>query len=638
MKYRPEVDGLRAIAVLPVISYHAGFAGLPGGFVGVDVFFVISGYLITTILLNELADGRYSILRFYERRARRILPALFVVMLACLPVAWFWMLPEQFEEFGRSLIAVPLFSSNVLFWLESNYFAREADLKPLLHTWSLAVEEQYYLLFPPILAGLWAWGTRRAALAVALMAITSLGAFVFLAPRLPEAAFYLSPLRAWELLAGSLCAFAMRDRERVGHPLLSWMGLAMIVGGMLGYRYTFGFPGPFAMLPVAGTALVILFATATAGAGRLLSLRPLVGIGLISYSAYLWHQPLFAFARIRLGTPPPDWIMGGLAVLTLMLAWVTWRYVEAPFRARSTGARPIVVRRDVFAWSALTGTALAAIGVIGVATAGLPVRMDAGYPERARTVEENRAERQAAIGSGVCHFNKRGMNDRIDTFLRAWDCRPDDDSTLKPTTIAVYGDSHAGDKVMALAQAGYDVLQMTGAGCPLLPMDRAPDHHCDRMLERFEAEISRGGIRTVLLSNLFNSQESSPDGLRQLIDYWSGRDVDVLLFTQTPTFADVSDVYMMHGADGVRALREIEEHDFGFADSLATVDTRDVGIIDTTTLLCGTDNDCAPIADGPLLIDQRHLSVEGARRSGANLVELLGPEVMQPPGKAMASD
>ncbi|HRO16168.1 MAG TPA: acyltransferase, partial [Paracoccus sp. (in: a-proteobacteria)] len=152
MRYRPEIDGLRAVAVLPVIFSHAGFDAVSGGFVGVDVFFVISGYLITSILVAELGRGDFSIARFYERRARRILPALFVVIAACLPFAWLWMMPAQLADFGQSVLGVTLFASNILFWLEEGYFAPSSELKPLLHTWSLAVEEQYYLLFPLFLA------------------------------------------------------------------------------------------------------------------------------------------------------------------------------------------------------------------------------------------------------------------------------------------------------------------------------------------------------------------------------------------------------------------------------------------------------------------------------------------------------
>lgn len=206
MKYRPEVDGLRAVAVVPVVLFHAGLPGVSGGFVGVDVFFVISGFLITSILLNDLEAGRFSLVRFYERRARRILPALFFVILCCLPFAWAWMLPQELVAFGKSIAATALFSSNILFWREDGYFAAASELKPLLHTWSLAVEEQYYLFFPVALAVLWRWRKAAVLPGLLLVVLASLAMATYGAQHHPAANFYLLPSRIWELLIGALVA------------------------------------------------------------------------------------------------------------------------------------------------------------------------------------------------------------------------------------------------------------------------------------------------------------------------------------------------------------------------------------------------------------------------------------------------
>jgi len=213
MDYRREIDGLRAVAMMPVVFFHAGFDAFSGGFVGVDVFFVISGYLITSILVEELSQEHFSIVRFHERRARRILPALFFVMLCCMPFAWFWMIPDSLLEFGNSLGAVSLFVSNFLFWQEIGYFAAAAEEKPLLHTWSLAVEEQYYLLYPLLLAVVWHW--KRQWL-VATLVVGAVGSLILadLGTRYrPDAAFYLAPFRAWELLVGSLVAYWLHGRR-----------------------------------------------------------------------------------------------------------------------------------------------------------------------------------------------------------------------------------------------------------------------------------------------------------------------------------------------------------------------------------------------------------------------------------------
>ena len=210
IKYRAEIDGLRALAVIPVIFFHAGFELFRGGFVGVDVFFVISGYLITSILIEDINNKRFSIVNFYERRARRIFPALFFIMFMCIPFAWIWMLPSQMKDFSQSLVAVSLFASNILFWRESDYFAAAAEEKPLLHTWSLAVEEQYYLLFPVFLILAWRFGKNRVFWMMVVMAAISLLLSEWGWRNRSQANFYLAPTRAWELFAGSIAAFIVQ--------------------------------------------------------------------------------------------------------------------------------------------------------------------------------------------------------------------------------------------------------------------------------------------------------------------------------------------------------------------------------------------------------------------------------------------
>ena len=301
LRYRPEIDGLRAIAVIPVILYHADKSLSSGGFVGVDVFFVISGYLITLLLLNDLASERFSILNFYERRARRILPALSAVMLACLPMAYFSLMPDAARDFSKSLVSVALFSSNFLFWYHSGYFDVASELKPLIHTWSLAVEEQYYLLFPLALLLMWRFARRWIFLLFALLAALSLAISQWGVWIHPSVAFYWLPMRGWELLIGAMVAFdefksqSWGKKEKFG-SFGALIGLALIAIPMFLFTDKTPFPGVNALLPTAGAALVIYFATQKNLAGRILGSKPLVGIGLISYSAYLWHQPLFAFA------------------------------------------------------------------------------------------------------------------------------------------------------------------------------------------------------------------------------------------------------------------------------------------------------------------------------------------------------
>ena len=343
MKYRAEIDGLRALAVLPVILFHGGFELFSGGFVGLDVFFVISGYLITTIIISEMAEGKFSIVNFYERRARRILPALFFVMAACLPFAWLWLMPSDLKDFGQSLIAVSIFSSNILFWLESGYFDTAAELKPLLHTWSLAVEEQYYILFPLFIMLTWRLGLKWILILLSIVFFVSLGAAQWGAYNSPTATFFLLPTRGWELLVGVFAAFYLKYNNHLkSHSLnqvLSLLGFGMIIYSIIAFDKTTPFPSLYALIPTIGTGLLILCAVPKTMIHKLLSLKFIVGIGLISYSAYLWHQPLLAFARYRVFIELSDITVTLLCLSSLLLAYFSWRYVEAPFRDKSVYSR-----------------------------------------------------------------------------------------------------------------------------------------------------------------------------------------------------------------------------------------------------------------------------------------------------------
>jgi peptidoglycan/LPS O-acetylase OafA/YrhL len=369
MRYRPEIDGLRAIAVAAVILFHAGFALFSGGFVGVDVFFVISGFLITSIIVEELKTGRFSVLRFYERRARRILPALFTVMAACVPFAYRLLSPDDLKDFAQSLAAICLFASNVLFWGESGYFDTQAELKPLLHTWSLAVEEQFYVVFPLLLLAAWRLGRGVLLSLIGAIAVVSLFLSVDEVRNFPSAAFYLLPSRAWQLLVGALASF-VADRwqaadvrqpaVRLAGEAVGWSGMAMIILALFLFDERTPFPGLNAALPTIGTALVLLCASDRTSVGRMLAWRPLVGLGLISYSAYLWHQPLFAFTKHALLADLPTDLAIVLCAATIVLACLSWRFVEQPFRDRS-----LISRGAVFALSAAGMAAFVGLGFIG---------------------------------------------------------------------------------------------------------------------------------------------------------------------------------------------------------------------------------------------------------------------------------
>jgi len=498
MKYRSEVDGLRAIAVMPVILFHAGIDVFKGGFVGVDIFFVISGYLITTILAADLAGGSFSIIHFYERRARRILPALFVVLLACLPFAWGLMMPGYLADFAKSLIAVCVFASNIYFWRSSGYFDATAEGKPLLHTWSLAVEEQYYVVFPIALLLLWRFGRRPTFYAVCVTAAVSLLLSEWGWRHIPSANFYLAPSRAWELLAGSICALwpfgsARTDPAQASqapvtalphagishaNDLLSALGLAMIVFAVFFFDEHTPFPSAYALIPVIGTALILVFATSATWTARLLSLRPFVWIGLVSYSAYLWHQPIFAFTRHYLMGPMPVPLGLALSILAIGLGYLSYRFVEQPFRKPASAGG--LGRKQIFVFSAIGLAGFGAVGAYGVATDGGMYRFY-DTPERAQFTRyfENgspglaymKRENIFADWRYDCDFynlasDRAGMVTRIPKLAIPTSCFV---RAATPHAVLLWGDSHAMALRPGLSHAlpaDWQVLQVASSACP----------------------------------------------------------------------------------------------------------------------------------------------------------------------------
>lgn len=341
--YRPDIDGLRAVAVLLVVVFHAFPSSMRGGFVGVDVFFVISGYLISGIIFGELAKNRFSIADFYVRRIRRIFPALLLVMVASLLAGWLILLPDEFSKLGKHAAAGAAFLSNIVLWREAGYFDDDAALKPFLHLWSLGVEEQFYLAWPLILALLWRWRERALVpvMALVLLCAASFVANVALIERNPTAVFFMPFTRFWELMIGAMLAYARVASASSPEPgasptlrhIASWGGLLAIAGAAAVIDKSSSFPGYWALLPAAGAAL-ILWAGPHAAVNRgLLSLRPVVYIGLISYPLYLWHWPLLSLARIWTGAELSNLTAGALACAAVALAALTYHLVETPIRA-----------------------------------------------------------------------------------------------------------------------------------------------------------------------------------------------------------------------------------------------------------------------------------------------------------------
>lgn len=459
--YRRDIDGLRAVAVLPVVLFHADVGVFSGGFVGVDVFFVISGFLITTIIHREISAGNFSILRFYERRARRILPALLVVILASLAAGYVLLMPRDFEAAARAGLAATLFSSNILFWSETGYFSPGIYDQPLLHTWSLALEEQFYIFFPPLMVAISAWRRNPVVLIAALTAL-SFALSALTTQSRPAMGYYLLPWRAWELGVGVLVALVLRHLapSRPLREVMGLGGLALIAIAIFSIDEAMVFPGWVAALPVIGTALIIV-AGGKMGTfcDRLLGSTPLVWIGLISYSLYLWHWPVIVFYQ-QITFDRPDALGCVLVVLLSMaLAWASWAWVERPFRggkgaARggATGATP----------QRVLGVALGAMA--GVAFLSLAILQGQGFPQRLPA----EAARLAAFADGQ-HPRLRECTGRDDAWRSPFDpCLFGADPEAQPT-LALWGDSHAGallpEVEAAALRNGRTFAYLARAGC-----------------------------------------------------------------------------------------------------------------------------------------------------------------------------
>ena len=452
--YRPEIDGLRALAVIPVILFHAGFSIFGGGFIGVDIFFVISGYLITAIIVSEAEGGTFSVAGFYERRARRILPALFLVMVCCLPLVWMWMTPQQAKRFFHSLVATSLFSSNILFWYTSGYFDTAAEEKPLLHTWSLGVEEQFYLLFPLLLVVLKKVRPGLTGYVVLFLAILSFGLSEILARNGSSTAnFFLTPTRVWELLIGALIVFA--SRRETGIPALSlWQknaiscaGLGLIMFSLFAYDKTTPFPSAYALAPTLGTAMILMFGDGHTFVAKLLSSSCMVFIGLISYSAYLWHQPLLAFLRIYSLSKPPQFLFGVVSVVSIGLACLTWYFVERPFRDRRR-----VSRRVIIGVAAIGTMLFSGIGLAGHLTKGFELM----YLERL-SIEQSavlkRLEEATSTSGYAGMFDNGECRFWSETITREFVARYDKCTEEYGKAVIVLGDSHAMDLYNSLAMS-----------------------------------------------------------------------------------------------------------------------------------------------------------------------------------------
>jgi peptidoglycan/LPS O-acetylase OafA/YrhL len=494
LHYRPDIDGLRAVAVLAVLAYHFRISAFHGGFIGVDVFFVISGYLISAIIQQDIRAGKFSLINFYERRVRRIFPALIVILIATAIFGYFIFLPAELMNFAKSQLAALFSVSNFYFWKQAGYFSAPVETKPLIHTWSLAVEEQFYVFLPIFLYLANKYFRQYLKLVVCGIAAISFAISAVGAVRYPDSTFYLPHTRAWELLLGVMISLGVFPtiRGAILRNLATVIGLGLICASIFGFTAYTPFPGVNALPPTIGAALIVAGGeTGESFIGRLLSLKPAVFIGLISYSLYLWHWPVIVYQNMGF------FLVHNIASHTIKLACIlvsfvfailSWKFVELPFRSKSK----LFTRAAVFQWAAAAAVLVAALGLGTLAVRGFPAR----YPEKANQMAAYLDYSSAEyFREGTCFISSENKFSDYDYES----CLRQDPNKKNELLL---GDSHAAQLWYGFSTTlpGVNVMQATGAGCrptieqPLIVAsdcshlmnyifsDYLPSHHIDRLL------------------------------------------------------------------------------------------------------------------------------------------------------------
>ncbi|MES2818734.1 MAG: acyltransferase family protein [Pseudomonadota bacterium] len=631
--YRPEIDGLRAFAVIAVILYHAkfsigGISLVPGGFMGVDVFFVISGYLISALLFREIeVTGKFSLLHFYERRARRLLPVLFTVILSSLFFAWLLLAPSALIEFSKSIIYTLSFASNFYFHYSGLQYGAETGLSiPLLHTWSLSIEEQFYIFFPIAIVIAYKFFSRYLLAFIMLSLIASLLAADWGARHHPSATFYFAHARIWEMLAGVLLAYrefktGHRSQNAILNKTLPALGLSLILYSYINFNENTLHPSLLTIVPVAGTCLVIWFSTQAGFCSRLLSSKPLLWTGLISYSLYLWHYPIFAFSRVINANPTEqdkiEWI-----ALTFALSIFSYCLIEQPFRNRTW------ISREKFSKYALA----TAIAVISTSAAFI-----------------YQAEKTLATSASKINTdNKYLLSLRANNFGRGWGYF----SKLNKkenTNVLILGDSHAFD-LYQMVHSTHLTSKYNFGLCDI----RLIYFSYNETLREYIDEAERGAIArtekclhgnalkkadTIILSDSFGGSEINY--VEPLIDFLQNKGKKIILLSQSLSFKEEGGLtFLDHqyitlgkylwtadiGALEHSFYKTIRAGDFSKNAQLKAIAAkRGIPFFDKTDYLCEQENErCDILTDKKekIYLDHFHYTQEGAEYFGRKISKM----------------
>lgn len=611
IEHRRDIDGLRAVAVLPIVLFHAGIPGFAGGYVGVDVFFVISGFLITSIITRDISAQRFSFIAFYGQRVRRIFPALAGILLFSLAAAYFITLPSEMTDFARSLIGTIMFASNIVFYNQTGYFDDAGEEKPLLHTWSLGVEEQFYIAFPILLFLILRHHPRFRLPLLGLCTALSLAFCIYSTQVNPSAAFYLIHFRAWELLAGSLVALgaAPQFSSARARSLVSALGLALIVMAILMLDRKDAFPGVAALLPVTGTALIIAYGERTM-TGRLLSLRPLVAIGLISYSLYLWHWPLVTFGRdlaLLNGRIGPAI---GVVLASIAVGYLSYRFIETPFRDRARFSQG-----KIFRLAAVASIALSIAGFGYLHSDGLRGR----YSSEVLAFDDGRSD--VSPWREKCHVTG-GLGDPARACVLGGE-QPD---------TALWGDSHGVEVAYAFATPAHPIRAMTYPACPPVPgisVRKRPDclEH-NRLVARYL--LATPEIRTVIFAAHYRVYIKRPDFARRFAELvetlrQAGKTVVIIGPPPVEGLGDVPRRLARSGSFRV-PVKHYEMHQRQVIDLLRALQIRGARIIWPSDHFCDAKSCNVTVGGRPILFDDHHLSLTGAKYLAARAAPLVWSE------------
>lgn len=623
LPYRSDIDGLRAFAVTSVLIFHAFPSLIPGGFVGVDVFFVISGFLISGIIFRELEAGEFSFASFYARRVKRIFPALITMLMASYAFGWFFLFNDDFRRLGSHIFRASLFLSNFILWREAGYFDNAAETKPLLHLWSLGIEEQFYIVWPVVLWAFWRFKPFRLPLIAGLTSASLL--WNIYQSQLDLTHDFYSPLtRFWELSAGAWLAFhvSRRSHELPRSSLISAAGALILLAAVFVIDSKKAFPGGWALLPVFG-AVLLIFAGPQAWCNRVVfSNRAVVWVGMISYPLYLWHWPALAFARIVEGATPSVWIRAGAVMLSVVLAWGTFVWIEKPIR---------------FGWKSRLRTPLLVFTMVVVGYVGLACKNAAGYPDR--HIMQSRVEANTGdIGHEAFHAHYaenffpcadqqvHAKSEKWGDLVRCFQTKRN-----APIDLLMIGDSHAEHLLLGMAQA------LPHLNIAVYPRSELPFLHSKEYSEIFESLLADRQLKHVVLASMWAVAPLSSSErlvfdthLKATIQVLADADKQVFLTTDTPKF----------GFDPQRCKYEhpltkqagCEESNESFRQILASYeptftkikqDHAQVHLLRLDDLFCD-DSLCRMALDGRIMFrDNNHVNVHGSQVIGAALAKQL---------------